>query len=330
MIKKVNNARINKSDNTVNSVKGEFSKSPAKSLKVFSNTVISHFIEFLDVAPLTIKAYSAGIKTFVRYCRDNSISNPTRENIIEFKNELTSSGHKPATVALYLSAVRRFFSWTESLNIYKNIAIGVKAPRIDKGHKKDFFSAEQIKNILQGISRTNVEGLRNYAIFTLMINGGLRTVEITRANVEDLRTIGGVDVLFIQGKGRTSKNDFIKLTPQCKAAINAYLKARGKIRPAEPLFVSCSRRNNGQRLTTRTISGVAKKSMINAGYNSSRLTAHSLRHSAVTLALLAGLTLSEVQAFARHASINTTLIYAHNIDRLKSTCEAVISRAIFD
>ena len=131
---------------------------------------------------------------------------------------MTESGHKPATVALYLSAVRRFFSWAESLNIYPNITLGVKAPKIDKGHKKDFFSGEQIKQILHGISRANIEGLRNYAIFALMINCGLRTVEITRANVDDMRTIGGYSVLFIQGKGKTSKADFVKLSPQVERA----------------------------------------------------------------------------------------------------------------
>ena len=300
------------------------------SKEIFSQYMISRFVSFLDVAPITIKSYKAGIKTFLTYLRNNAITQPTRENILDFKNNLTESGHKPATVALYLSAVRRFFSWAESLNIYPNITLGVKAPKIDKGHKKDFFSGEQVKQILHGISRANIEGLRNYAIFALMINCGLRTVEITRANVDDMRTIGGYSVLFIQGKGKTSKADFVKLSPQVERAIRAYLKARGQVRPDSPLFVSHSRRNSGQRLTTRTISGVCKNAMIQAGFNSARLTAHSLRHSAVTLALLAGLTLSEVQAFARHSNIATTQIYAHNIDRLKSTCESVISNAIFD
>jgi integrase/recombinase XerD len=54
------------------------------------------------------------------------------------------------------------------------------------------------------------------------------------------------------------------------------------------------------------------------------LTAHCLRHTAVTLALQAGATIQEVQAFARHANINTTLIYAHNIDRIRDAPERKI------
>lgn len=207
--------------------------------------------------------------------------------------------------------------------------MGIKAPKIEKGHKKDYLAANQVKSILTGINRSNLEGLRNYAIMALMITGGLRTIEVARANVEDLAVVGGVSVLYIQGKGRTDKTEFVKINSQVERAIREYLVARGQIKGSEPLFVSCSRRNRGQRLTTRTISSVCKLAMISAGLVSQRLTAHSLRHTAVTLALLAGLALAEVQHFARHSNIATTQIYAHNIDRIKSQCENIIAQCIF-
>ena len=72
-----------------------------------------------------------------------------------------------------------------------------------------------------------------------------------------------------------------------------------------------------------------KSSLVEAGYNSETLTAHSTRHTAVTLALLGGQKLEEVQQFARHQNIQTTLIYAHNLERANNQCEATIARAIF-
>ena len=69
--------------------------------------------------------------------------------------------------------------------------------------------------------------------------------------------------------------------------------------------------------------------MINAGFNSNRLTAHSLRHTAVTLALLSGQSLTDVQAFARHSNINTTMIYNHSVNRMNSHCEFSIANLIF-
>lgn len=296
---------------------------------VISDTVIKSFIDFLDVSPLTVKTYKAGIARLIGYLSSEGITQPEREDIKNFKASLISCGCKPATVAAYLSAIRRFFDWTESEGLYPNITRGIKAPKQDKGHKRDFLSAHALQNMMMGIDRHTLEGKRNFALLALMATGGLRSVEVVRANVEDLSTIGGVPVLYVQGKGRTDKKDFIKLTPEVIGAIRDYLNTRGPVEDCAPLFASLSHRNSGARLTTRTISGVAKNAMKRAGYNSTRLTAHSLRHSAVTLALMAGQSLAEVQYFARHSNISTTQIYAHNVDRLRSGCEASISNAIF-
>ena len=104
---------------------------------------------------------------------------------------------------------------------------------------------------------------------------------------------------------------------------------RDKVDKTEALFASCSDRNFGQSISRVTVSTLCKKAMQKAGYDSDRLTAHSLRHSAITLALMAGESLQNVQAFARHSSMNTTLIYSHNVDRINSQCENLISKEIF-
>ena len=314
--------------NNVNNINN--SEIALKSNEVFNREeLIKNFFNFLDVSVNTANAYRKALKQLFNFFSEKGFNNPNRENLLAFKKELESKGRKPSTIALYLAASRRFFSWTEQSGIYPNITVGVKAPKIEQGHKKDYFAADQIKSVLSGIDRSDIEGLRNYAIMALMTTGGLRTVEVTRASIEDLRVVGGVSVLYIQGKGRNDKTEFIKLTAKVEEAIRAYLKARGEVEMQAPLFASVSKRNKGARLTTRTIRGLCKNAMKQAGFNSDRLTAHSLRHTAVTLALLAGQDLAEVQHFARHHNISTTQIYAHNIDRMKSQCENVISNAIF-
>ena len=294
-----------------------------------TQTVIQSFIDFLDVNPLTVKSYKSGIKYFIRYIDEKGIKFPKRNDIISFKKYLNENGKCPATVAAYLSALRRFFAWTNSENIYPDISTGIKAPKQDKGHKRDYLSGEMISEVLETANRNTLEGKRNFAIMAVMSTCGLRCCEIVRADVADIRNIGGLTCLFVLGKGRNSKREFVKLTAPVIEAINDYLIARGPVKGNTPLFASCSRRNRGGRLTTRTISAICKNSMIQAGYDSHRLTAHSLRHSAVTLALQAGLSLSETQAFARHSNIQTTTVYAHHVDRLKSACEEAITKSIF-
>lgn len=61
--------------------------------------------------------------------------------------------------------------------------------------------------------------------------------------------------------------------------VRTYLKARGNVEEGQPLFTSTSNNSRGKRISTRTISGIVKTALKNAGYDSARLTAHSLRHS---------------------------------------------------
>lgn len=297
--------------------------------EVLSDETFGRFISFLDVAPLTVKAYKSGLKRFAEYMAVSGIGNPTREDILNFKGALLEHGRKPSTIALYLTSVKRFFAWAESEKLYANVASGIKAPKISKNHKRDCFSSAQIKDILHSFNRSDREGMRNYAMFALMACCGLRTCEVARAKIEDLQVIAGFPVLYIQGKGKTDKTDFIKLPEQLQLIIWEYLSMRGEVSKSDALFCSESDRNHGQPLTTRTISGVCKTAMINAGFNSNRLTAHSLRHSAITTALLNGEAIQNVCAFARHANISTTTIYDHSVNRLKSTIENQIANQIF-
>ena len=297
--------------------------------EILSNELFNRFTKFLDVAPLTLKAYKTGLKRFAEYLAVNEIRTPVRDDVLAYKNALLEHGLKASTVASYLSKVKKFFSWCEAEGFYRNIANGVKAPKISKNHKRDCFSSTQLKNILNGFNRTTIEGARNYAMFALMSCCGLRTIEVARAKIEDLRSECGVNVLFVQGKSRTEKADFVKIPEAVRTAIQEYLKLRNKADATDYLFASLSDRNCGEALTTRSISRICKTAMLNTGFNSSRLTAHSLRHSAVTLALMNGETLQNVQAFARHSNIQTTLIYAHNINRLNSGIENNIAKEIF-
>ena len=292
-------------------------------------TVASYerFLGFIDVKPRTVDTYRKAIKQFLVYVNTNGISQPTREDIIAYR-EYLKENHKPATVQTYITAVKLFFSWLDQEGIYKNVANKVKGAKIDRGHKKDYLTARQTKKVLKSVDQTSVKGLRDYAILSLMVTAGLRTIEVVRADVSDLRTLGDYTVLYVQGKGKDQKTDYVKVAPQVEDAIRAYLTERGA-KENEPLFTSTSRNNYGERMTTRSISGIVKTHLVEAGFNSDRLTAHSLRHTAGTLNILNGGTLDETQQLLRHSNINTTMIYLHSLDRAKNNSEARVANAIF-
>ena len=296
--------------------------------KTITEDLFNSFIEYLDASPKTVETYTRAVRQFFKYIYENGINQPTREDVIAYREYLKDT-HKPTTVQNYIVAVRLFFQWIEQKGLYPNVAEHIKGAKLDKNHKKDYLTSRQVKKVLETAKEESLQGLRDYAILALMFTGGLRTIEVSRANIEDLRTAGDCEVLYLQGKGHEEKTDYIKLIPEIEDAIRAYLKARGSVDPTEPLFTSTSNNSKGERISTRTVSGIVKTALKNAGYDSDKLTAHSTRHTAVTLALMGGQKLEEVQQFARHKNLATTLIYAHNIDRAKNNCEATIAKAIF-
>lgn len=166
-------------------------KSDKQLRKVLCENIISRFTQYLDVSVNTVRTYKTGITQLIIYLNKHGINSPKRENILDFKNYLISEGKKASTVALYLSSVRRFFSWCEAEGLYPNITLGIKSPKQDSGHKKDYFSAQSIKAIMRGINRSTLEGKRNYAMIALMTCGGLRTVEVIR-NASCSRSIEGI------------------------------------------------------------------------------------------------------------------------------------------
>jgi integrase/recombinase XerC len=290
--------------------------------------LFGRFLGYLDAAPKTVETYTKALRRLFAYFSLHGIAQPRREDLIAFREDLKASGRKPSTVQGYMAAARIFFRWAAQEGLYPNIAERVKGAKQDRAHKKDYLTSAQVKAILEGIGRVHQADLRDYAMVALMVTCGLRTVEVVRADVGDLRTLGDGTVLYVQGKGHEEKAEYVKVAAPVEKAIRAYLATRGPAADAAPLFSSGADKNRGQRLTTRSISRIAKDRMRAAGYDSARLTAHSLRHTAVTLSLLAGKDLAEVQQFARHTNISTTLIYDHSLELARNSCAQAVTEAV--
>ena len=287
----------------------------------------ARFIAYLDAKESTVETYSKAMRPFFSYLADNGITRPTRETVIAYRDSIRAR-LKPSTVQTYIITLRLFFAWTAQEGLYPNVAEHIKGAKLDRQHKKDALTGSQAKAVLQGIERDTLAGKRDYAILALMTSCGLRTIEVARATIADMRNAGESAALYLRGKGRDERTEYVKLAEPVEAAIRDYLKARGKAEGKEALFTSTSN-NNAGGMTTRAISGIVKARMQAAGYDSDRLTAHSLRHTAGTLNLLHGGTIQETQQLLRHSNINTTMIYLHNLNRANNHSEARIAAAIF-
>lgn len=286
--------------------------------------LIGSFLKNQDVKETTKENYRKCLRQFFLWIRENDISNATREDIIAYKESMRER-LSPYSLSLYMVAVRKFFEWIEGMKIYPNVARGIKGAKGSKQHSREPLTPEQARELMKTIKiDTTLNGLRDFAIVNLMIRTGLRDIEVKRANIEDISQKGAEAILWIQGKGRDNKDQFVILTERTHKPIREYLKAREYESRNEPLFCSHSNHNYKKRLTTHSISRLVKKRLREIGLDSRKITAHSLRHTAITFSLLGGATIQEAQALGRHANINTTLIYAHNIDRIKQAPERKI------
>ena len=290
--------------------------------------LIANFLLSLDVKQNSKKTYGRGLKQFIGWIRSQNIQNPTRETILAYKNYLIAQGKTSFTVQSYLVSVRKFFEYVEGMKLYPNVAKGVKGMKRSKSFKKDPLTIEQIKLLLGSVDQSNIEGLRTYAILNLLIRTGIRTIELVRADIGDIRPQSGEMVLWICGKGRDDKDEFVVLTEAALKPIRDYLNRRGIVKDNAPLFVSNSDRNKNQRLTPRSISRIVKENLRKVSINNGRTTAHSLRHTAITLALQGGATIQEAQALGRHQSVDTTLLYAHNSHRVLNAAEKKIDEIL--
>lgn len=301
---------------------------PTLATAVFSQEYAIRWVQYLDASESTVKAYTRAIKQFIRWLVDNSIVQPIKENIIQFRDEMKAT-HKATTAQAYLMAVKQFFRWLADEHLYPNIAEKVKSVKIDKGFKKDYLASAQLKDLLAGIDTSTVAGKRDKAIIMLMAICGLRTIEVNRANIEDIRALGDNIALYVQGKGHNEKAEPVILPPVVYEAIKDYLKARAETISNAPLFVSVSNHNAAGRITTKSISRLTANKLTAAGMKTDRITAHSMRHSAITLALKANNgNVQEAMQFARHTNINTTMLYAHNLEKENNTCSRSVANMV--
>lgn len=261
----------------------------------------------------TLKGYITCIRQFEKWRIDNGIMQPCAGDVAAYKAQLQAADYTAGTRAQYFRAVKQFFKWTAAHNLYPDITFDIKGMKVSQDtHKKDALRREDVPQIAETIDRNTEQGKRMYALYMLCVDVGLRMIEVSRANVEDVETINGTTYLYIQGKGHTEKDTKKAISKEAGAALRDYLQSRTDAAAAKsPLFVSTSNRSKGQRIDPSTIGQEVKKMLRAAGFDSKRITAHSLRHTSGTGAYEATHNLFIAQKHQRHADPKTTEIYIH-------------------
>ncbi len=214
------------------------------------------------------------------------------------------------SVSTYLTALRRFCQYLVDIGLLEeNPAHSVKGNRRPASHSRSVLTESEISLLLDSLDASTLIGKRDQAVIYVMLYGGLSEIEIVRADVKDLeQTLMGW-YLRIQGKGHTVKDQNAPVDPPVMEKIRAYLNARGRVRPEDPLFISHGHRSEGERLNTRSIRSRINKHLKQAGVKRKGITPHSLTHTAALIWLKGGMSIEEVKHRMRHGTLDTTMIY---------------------
>ena len=179
--------------------------------------------------------------------------------------------------------------------ITRDPAAHIRRPRVGDDSPTLGLDLEEARRILDA---AETAGPRDHALVCLLLLNGLRVSEVCTAKVTDLSSERGHRVLTVARKG--GRRDLVPLAPRTLAAVEEHLEER-----TDGFLVLA---NDGGPLNrfqaTRAIRRLTRAADI-----IKHISPHSLRHTAVTLALDAGVPLRDVQDMAGHADPRTTRRY---------------------
>jgi len=213
-----------------------------------------------------------------------------------------SRGLSATSRARKIAAIRSFYKYltAKAKLIDTNPVQDLDSPKVPRSLPR-YLSLEESRRLLSAVDGKNSE--RDYCIICLFLNCGLRISEIVGLNISDIRE----DHIRIVGKG--SKERVVYLNDACVEALNNYLNVRKGISAVDKnaLFLS----NRRTRMSRESVHKMVKKALLKAGLDSSKYSAHKLRHTAATLMLKNGVDVRTLQEVLGHDHLNTTQIYTH-------------------
>lgn len=298
--------------------------------KTFDRDMVVGWLEYnSDKSAATTKTYSKAIGYFIRWLADNGVQNPQRADIINYREHLSAT-KAVATARLYTTAVKTMFKWLASQGLYLNVAADVKTPSLEEAgevHRREAVTLTEAREVLSSFNgKKDEKSLRDALIMRLLLNCGLRSIELVRLDATDIEKRHGKIYLRIWGKARSGKVQRVEISKSVYNQILQYLDVRGsKSVKGEPMFTSTAHRNFGKRLQTQSISKLAKATFRAVGIDSPNVVCHSCRHFAVTELLRAGVDMERVRRFARHKSAVTTAVYRHDIDEKTDNTALILS-----
>lgn len=290
---------------------------PAQALKLL----------FEDYKPNTRRAYVRIFNDFQAWASIDSLEDLQGLNtltIMEYKHFLKSQGKKAASINQTMSGLRKVFKVLTEFeylpsNPFKSTLI--RNEKVSDVSTKGALGVANLNAMIQANERENYDHRmlelirrRNGLILRFLYFTAARRSEVAELRWDDLQQDSGFQIALIRNT-KSGVPQRLKIRAELYAELQDWRYALINAAIDSPsVFVSLGFRTQGQKMTGKGINDVVVRLGKAVGL---KISAHYLRHTAITLALEMGEPLQKVQAYARHSSANTTIRYYHDQELLR-------------
>lgn len=182
-----------------------------KRLTVESASLVQkYFFELDGVGSASEKTLRDWYRALIIWCDYLDFSTATYYDILRANSALGKKGLKQNTLHVYISQLKRFYTWMASEGYPVDTAKlqGIRTPPIDKVTKKagQMLSPADIKKLISTTWRS-----RDRALFSMMYEGGFRPVELLRLKWGAVKFDDWGAVVNVVGIKKTRFSRFIRL-----------------------------------------------------------------------------------------------------------------------
>jgi len=277
---------------------------------------VDEFMQARSLAPKSQRAYRQDLQRFRDWTQSNW-SEVTPRQIAQFKHYLLRLDPETdkrvlsdATVSRTLGTLKNFYGFLfRSRYVSHDPTTEVARPKLKEPTAQNLKS-DELEQVFQAAAKSHLPS-RNLALIWVLLHG-LRAGEVSALNLSDYDG----QRLTIRSAKADSKG-VVPLTPVAVVALSAYLEWRqlqGEIlQPTSPVFVSHSRRNQGDRLSYDGIRKVVESISLTTGLD---IHAHQFRHTFATNLVLKGMNPYHVMTLTRHKSVQSFRRYTKAADQV--------------
>jgi len=273
--------------------------------RAFADTLTAFLrsLEGANLSPATIRAYQTDVAQCLDFLQqtDMTLTSPEqvqRRHLQEHLAALGDRGLTGVTRARKVAAIRGYFRFLEDEDlIAKSPAAALETPKKERG-SKTFLRSEEYTRIL-AYAGTDP---RDYCIFQVFLQTGLRVSELCNLRLQDL-DLDARTLTVTAGKGMTART--IELEKKAAQALKTYIAHRPKTFD-QHVFLN----RYGEPISERGIRKLVAK-YVRAGGITKKASCHSLRHTFATYKAEHGVSPYQLQAWLGHKSLETTQLYVH-------------------